>query len=49
MLNTSKLLVSFVLLFAVIFGEDLCTSEEYDKYLEKYSAKCGDDCAEYKK
>ena len=46
---SSKLLVCAVLLLAVVYSQQLCTSEVYDSYLEHYSAKCEGDCEEYKK
>ncbi|KAK8830747.1 hypothetical protein WA577_004474, partial [Blastocystis sp. JDR] len=45
---SSNLFVCVVLL-AVVYSQQLCTSEVYDSYLEHYSAKCEGDCEEYKK
>ena len=49
MTNRGKVLAAFVLLIAVIYGESVCTSDDYDEYLEHYGYKCGDDCEEYKR
>ena len=46
---SSNLFVYVVLLLAVVYSQQLCTSEVYDSYLEHYSAKCEGDCEEYKK
>ena len=45
---SSNLFVCVVLL-AVVYSQQLCTSEVYDSYLEHYSAKGEGDCDEYKK
>ena len=46
---SSNLFVCVVVLLAVVYSQQLCTSEVYDSYLEHYSAKCEGDCEEYKK
>ena len=46
---TNRVLVCIVLLLAVVYSQQLCTSDVYDTYLEAFPMKCGSDCDEYKK
>ena len=43
---------SFVLIIAILMVKlraiRMCSKEEYDDYLQKYSLKCGGTCDEYK-
>ena len=45
-----KLLFAVIaVLVSVCRASDVCSSDDYDSYLQSYPLKCGNDCDEYKK